>query len=224
MDDRGAAPRVPGLTGRFPGRTARDSTPESHFGGIAAALRPSYPLRPDISQGNAAVGTPGPERGRGVPLPERRLSAPELPPDGCSGRPRPKPPSSLGCPGTASARSFDLLERFPLDIGERLPYLPPPGGARARSFQRAKSENNRGRFPSSTPLRAARKKVLDSEELLGETGNPPLDGTGSLKTEQRRTRGGGRKSGSHGGLRDSFEGLVRRDEPGSTSRWLAGLQ
>ena len=72
-------------------------------------------------------------------------------------------------------------------------------------------------------LRAAPKKVLDSGSRLRETGNPPLDGTGSLKTEQRRTREGRRKSSPYGDLRDSFEGLVRRDESGSTGRWPDGL-
>ena len=75
-------------------------------------------------------------------------------------------------------------------------------------------------FPWRPPSRRPEKKVLDFKGSSRETGNPPLDGTGSLKTEQRRTREGGRKSSPRGGLRDSFEGLVRRDEPGSSGRWL----
>ena len=73
------------------------------------------------------------------------------------------------------------------------------------------------------PLEAARKKALDRKGNSRETGNPPLDGTGSLKTEQRRTREGGRKSSPYGDLRDSFEGLVRRDESGISSRWFGVL-
>ena len=82
----------------------------------------------------------------------------------------------------------------------------------------------RERFLTGARLRAAPKKALDFRVGLRETGNPPLDGTGSLKTEQRRTREGGRKSNPHGGLRDSFERLVRRDEPGFRRRWRRNLQ
>ena len=71
--------------------------------------------------------------------------------------------------------------------------------------------------------RGGLKKALDRKGNSRETGNPPLDGTGSLKTEQRRTRKGGRKSSPCGDLRDSFEGLVRRDGSGMSSRWLGVL-
>ena len=73
------------------------------------------------------------------------------------------------------------------------------------------------------PRGGPKKKFLTETGNSRETGNPPLDGTGSLKTEQRRTRRGGRKSSSYGDLRDSFEGFVRRDESGIPRRWLGVL-
>lgn len=98
------------------------------------------------------------------------------------------------------------------------PAVPGPDLSSEQNPTRTRQAPFRAAFP-----RRRRKKALDIGNGSRETGNPPLDGTGSLKTEQRRTREGGRKSSPHGGLRDSFEGLVRRDEPGSTGRWLAGL-
>jgi len=102
-----------------------------------------------------------------------------------------------------------------------LPRRCPPGPIfPASKFRRQVEIPLRRDRPPGRP----RKKDLDFGDSLRETGNPPLDGTGSLKTEQRRTREGRRKSSSRGDLRDSFEGLVRRDEPGSERRWRAGLQ
>ena len=95
-----------------------------------------------------------------------------------------------------------------------------PGPALSRKQIPKTNEND----PLEATLRAAPKKVLDSGSDLRETGNPPLDGTGSLKTEQRRTCEGRCKSKSRRGLRDSFEELVRRDGLGSTGRWLDDLQ
>lgn len=137
---------------------------------------------------------------------------------------RPTPPRWGGQadgPGTF----LHFHSRKALDIPPRVPYLPPPAampaGADLSSEQIPKT--SRDTSSSRPPPGRPRKKDLDFGDSLRETGNPPLDGTGSLKTEQRRTREGRRKSSSRGDLRDSFEGLVRRDEPGSTSRWLVGL-
>jgi hypothetical protein len=124
---------------------------------------------------------------------------------------------------TTPAHLFRLPSRNPLDIPPRLPYLPLPRRCPGPIFPANKSRRQTSTFCFAATRKAARKKTLDSGTKSRETGNPPLDGTGSLKTEQRRTREGGRKSSPHGGLRDSFEGLVRRDEPGSTGRWPAGL-
>ena len=142
---------------------------------------------------------------RGVPSPKRRaLTTPRA--------------------GEGGARNFlRILAGSRLTFRGDFRIFPSPGDARARSFQKANPGNNRERSMEATSGRP-RKKVLDSGSDLRETGNPPLDGTGSLKTEQRRTREGRRKSMSRGGLRDSFEELVRRDGLGSTGRWLDGLQ
>lgn len=142
---------------------------------------------------------------------------------GPSGRPRPGPPPRGEEEGADGGAFLRFLGKFRLTFPIDFRIFHCPGGARARSFQRANPENNRERFLSGPPIGRRRNKALDFREVLRETGNPPLDGTGSLKTEQRRTREGGRKSSPRGGLRDSFEGLVRRDEPGSSGRWLDGL-
>ena len=141
-------------------------------------------------------------------------------PAGSSGRPHLALSSSLGgrADGPGAFSSFPRKIRLTSRATFRI--FPCPGGARARSFQRANPENNREHVPSRPPSRRPEKKLLTSKRNSRETGNPPLDGTGSLKTEQRRTREGGRKSSPHGDLRDSFEGLVRRDESGMSGRWL----
>ena len=134
-------------------------------------------------------------------------------------------PPPRGRDGPISGAPFSLRRRFTLDIAGRLPYLPLPRRCPGPFFPASKTRENQRAFSDrSPPPGGPEKKALDFNGCLRETGNPPLDGTGSLKTEQRRTREGGRKSSPHGGLRDSFEGLVRRDEPGFRRRWRRGLQ
>ena len=137
---------------------------------------------------------------------------------------RPTPPR-WGGQADGPGAFFPFLASFALDMPRRFPYLPPPAAMPAGpDLSREQNPGNkRESFPSRRASGRPEKKPLDSAGDLRETGNPPLDGTGSLKTEQRRTREGRRKSSPRGDLRDSFEGLVRRDEPGSTSRWLVGL-
>ena len=131
--------------------------------------------------------------------------------------------SSLGSParGNRSFSSFTRNIRLTSPRTFRIFHLPRrcPGPI----FPASKTREQSRASTLEVTLEAAPKKVLDFKGNSRETGNPPLDGTGSLKTEQRRTHEGGRKSSPRGDLRDSFEGLVRRDEPGSASRWFVGL-